>query len=89
MLVSTPHTYLMHYPQYMQVKYMHEIGKEKISRPPSARTSGGARSGRLRSPQTLLYAVQASDLLLYLFPLSNLPLKDFIHASPNGRHEGS
>ena len=31
MLVSTPHTYLMHYPQCMQVKYMHEIGKEKIS----------------------------------------------------------
>jgi len=36
---------------------MHEIGKEKISPPPSARTSGGAWSGRLRPLQTLLYTV--------------------------------
>jgi len=57
MLVFTIHTYLMHCPQCMQVKYMHEIGKGKISPPPSARTNGGARSDRLRSPQTLLDAV--------------------------------
>ena len=44
MLVSTPDTYLMHCPQCMQVKGMHEIGKEKMSPPPSARTSDGARS---------------------------------------------
>ena len=29
MLVSTPHTYLMHCPQSMHWKYKHEIGKKK------------------------------------------------------------
>ena len=89
MLVSTAHTYLMHCPQCMQVNYMHEIGKEKISPPLSAWTSGGARSGRLRTPQTLLDAGEASGLLLNLLPQSNLTLKVFLHASPNGRHKGS
>jgi len=73
----------------MQVKYMHEIGKEKDVTPPSVRTSGGAKSGRLRTPQTLLDAVKASGLLLNLLPQSNLTPKDLLHVSPNGKHEGS
>ena len=31
MLVSTPHTYLMHCPQRMQDKMMHEIGNGKAT----------------------------------------------------------
>jgi len=89
MLVSTS-PYLSHALSPMYAKKIYAwICKEKISPPPSARTNGGAWSGRLRLPQTLLYVVQMSGLFLHLFFQPNLSLKNFLHAFPYGWHESS